>query len=117
VSTDERLQKLRRAALQGDAAALAKLEAEIARRAAVSPEAAIPVGPSVAAGEVQTRVVVDAAPTTVTRCMAIKKDGHRCSMTRGLGVVSGGTGQWRRAVLCPGHWKNTPERVVPMEEA
>lgn len=45
MSADERIQKLRRAALQGDAASLAKLEAEIARRGA-TPEVESPVNPS-----------------------------------------------------------------------
>lgn len=53
---------------------------------------------------------------SVAQCQAIKKNGERCSMTKGLGFVGDPTKTWRRAVLCPGHWRISPERVVAEDE-
>ncbi len=45
-------------------------------------------------------------------CQAIKKNGERCKVNRGLAQVRDNRKEWKTAYLCGSHWKNSPEKVV-----
>lgn len=44
-------------------------------------------------------------------CEAIKKNGDRCKVVRGLALCTNPNKSYGDAVFCPAHWKNPPEKV------
>jgi hypothetical protein len=46
-------------------------------------------------------------------CEAIKKNGEPCTMTRGLGWISGASVGPEPRLMCPGHWRSPPAKYRP----
>jgi len=101
--SDQETRALARKAGEGDLAAARRLVAMLEREQSARQPEPQP--------ETSSRHSSRAAPRK-GRCEAVKKNGNRCEMRSGLGVVRANSKPWRAAILCPGHWKNSPAEVV-----